>query len=67
MVVTLKYARGRGVSLLTHQLKINRGLASIDTPPFRLDPKFVEQYADLQPPFGFNGLGELVYLRTYAR
>ena len=35
--------------------------------PFRLDPKFVEKYAHIQPPFGFNGLGELVYLRTYAR
>lgn len=34
---------------------------------FRLDPTFVEQYSTITPPFGFNGLGELVYLRTYSR
>ncbi len=27
----------------------------------------VERYAQKQPPFGFNGLGEFVYNRTYAR
>ena len=35
--------------------------------PFRLSPKFVKKYAEEKPPFGFNGLGELVYQRTYAR
>lgn len=34
---------------------------------FRLKPEFVATYADRTPPFGFNGLGELVYLRTYSR
>lgn len=34
---------------------------------FRLSKTFVDSYADRQPPFGFNGLGELVYLRTYSR
>lgn len=35
---------------------------------FRLTPEFVEaQGRQSQPPFGFNGLGELVYQRTYAR
>ena len=34
---------------------------------FRLDPAFVASYAEKVPPFGFNGLGELVYLRTYSR
>lgn len=34
---------------------------------FRLKPDFVATYADKTPPFGFNGLGELVYLRTYSR
>lgn len=34
---------------------------------FKLKSDFVAQYADRQPPFGFNGLGELVYLRTYSR
>lgn len=36
-------------------------------PPFRLSPKFLENYKTRKPPFGFNGLGELVYLRTYSR
>ncbi len=30
-------------------------------------PQFVAQYAAEPPPFGFNGLGELVYRRTYSR
>lgn len=34
---------------------------------FRLSDEFVSGYADQKPPFGFNGLGELVYLRTYSR
>jgi hypothetical protein len=34
---------------------------------FRLSDNFIEQYKTKHPPFGFNGLGELVYLRTYSR
>lgn len=34
---------------------------------FELSPSFLEPYTTKQPPFGFNGLGELVYKRTYAR
>jgi ribonucleoside-triphosphate reductase (thioredoxin) len=34
---------------------------------FVLNPALVEEYRHKQPPFGFNGLGEVVYLRTYAR
>lgn len=34
---------------------------------FRLRDSFVSTYAAQHPPFGFNGLGELVYSRTYAR
>jgi ribonucleotide reductase alpha subunit len=34
---------------------------------FTLSDSFVESYATKTPPFGFNGLGELVYLRTYSR
>lgn len=34
---------------------------------FSLDQAFVATYASRRPPFGFNGLGELVYLRTYSR
>ena len=34
---------------------------------FRLTDAFLAQYKRKKPPFGFNGLGELVYLRTYSR
>ena len=38
---------------------------------FKLDDRFVQSYPAGDdapvPPFGFNGLGELVYLRTYSR
>ena len=29
--------------------------------------QFIDEYAAEEPPFGFNGLGELVYRRTYSR
>jgi len=34
---------------------------------FKLSGEFVEQYAQRKPNFGYNGLGELVYMRTYSR
>lgn len=34
---------------------------------FKLSEKFVDSYKSKKPPFGFNGLGELVYRRTYSR
>jgi intein/homing endonuclease len=34
---------------------------------FNLDKSFVKHYAYMKPPFGFNGFGELVYMRTYSR
>ncbi|KAK8815385.1 hypothetical protein WA158_003597 [Blastocystis sp. Blastoise] len=34
---------------------------------FKLDPEFLEPYKHRTPPFGFNGLGEIVYRRTYSR
>lgn len=34
---------------------------------FELKREFVEKFKDIKPPFGFNGLGELTYLRTYSR
>jgi len=34
---------------------------------FSLDPALIEEYRHKHAPFGFNGLGEVVYLRTYAR
>ena len=36
-------------------------------PTFWLDESFVNSYAEKTPPFGFNGLGELVFIRTYSR
>jgi adenosylcobalamin-dependent ribonucleoside-triphosphate reductase len=35
--------------------------------PFRLSDKFVAQFEDRKPPFGFGILGELTYFRTYSR
>eukprot|EP00002_Diphylleia_rotans_P019558 TRINITY_DN3778_c0_g5_i1.p1 TRINITY_DN3778_c0_g5~~TRINITY_DN3778_c0_g5_i1.p1 ORF type:complete len:651 (+),score=106.40 TRINITY_DN3778_c0_g5_i1:72-2024(+) len=35
--------------------------------PFRLSKDFVSSFRNQRVPFGFNGLGELVYLRTYSR
>ena len=34
---------------------------------FTLSDAFIEKYKRKRPPFGFNGLGELVYMRTYSR
>jgi len=34
---------------------------------FKLKQAFIEQYKTKKPPFGFNGLGELTYIRTYSR
>ena len=34
---------------------------------FELKKEFIDKYKTIKPPFGFNGLGELVYLRTYSR
>jgi adenosylcobalamin-dependent ribonucleoside-triphosphate reductase len=34
---------------------------------FTLNESFINEYSKKTPPFGFNGLGELVYLRTYSR
>lgn len=32
-----------------------------------LQQSFVESYRNVTPPWGFGGLGEIVYLRTYSR
>lgn len=34
---------------------------------FKLSSQLIEEYRKKPVPFGFNGLGEVVYLRTYAR
>ena len=35
--------------------------------PFKLADSFVKRYEGRPAPFGFEGLGEFVYLRTYSR
>jgi hypothetical protein len=34
---------------------------------FKLSEKFLEKFKNQPAPFGFNGLGEIVYKRTYSR
>lgn len=34
---------------------------------FKLSEEFLAKYQDKKPKFGFNGLGEFVYYRTYSR
>ena len=34
---------------------------------FNLSENFINKYKRKKPPFGFNGLGELTYMRTYSR
>lgn len=34
---------------------------------FKLDTDFLKQYEGKKPDFGFNGLGEFVFYRTYSR
>lgn len=34
---------------------------------FRLTEDFLKGFKERKPPFGFEGLGELVYMRTYSR
>jgi len=41
--------------------------ASSSTTKFALTRNFLDKYRGRQPPFGYNGLGELVYRRTYSR
>ncbi len=32
-----------------------------------LTPEFINSYRNQTPPWGFNGLGYVVYRRTYSR
>ncbi|NOT36585.1 MAG: fused protease/ribonucleoside-triphosphate reductase [Saprospiraceae bacterium] len=34
---------------------------------FKLDELFIDTYKNVDPKFGFNGLGMMTYLRTYSR
>ena len=38
-----------------------------DPTPFHLSEHFITKYKRKKAPFGFNGLGEIVYNRTYSR
>lgn len=35
--------------------------------PFELSKTFLNKYNNLEPKWGFNGLGKFVYMRTYSR
>lgn len=34
---------------------------------FKLSESFIDRYKNVKPPFGFGGMGEFVYKRTYSR
>ena len=34
---------------------------------FKLSDTFIEKYKNIKPNWGFGGLGEFVFLRTYSR
>lgn len=34
---------------------------------FELSKSFIDGYKNIPPKWGFNGLGEFVYMRTYSR
>jgi adenosylcobalamin-dependent ribonucleoside-triphosphate reductase len=34
---------------------------------FKLKEEFINKYRDIEPDFGFNGLGKIAYLRSYSR
>ena len=40
---------------------------TINKSKFKLSKRFINTYQSQKAPFGFNGLGELVYMRTYSR
>lgn len=42
-------------------------MSILRNPVFRLSKSFVNKYENVKPDFGFNGLGELVFQRTYSR
>lgn len=47
---------------------VHFGMAGFDLDAhFHLSPSFLSRYRELKPAFGFNGLGEFVFYRTYSR
>jgi hypothetical protein len=50
------------------KMKIQKWIfRSFSTKSFSVPSSFLKNYVDRPPPFGFDGLGELVYQRTYSR
>lgn len=41
--------------------------ANVNGDHFRLDESFINSYSGKKPKFGYNGLGEFVFYRTYSR
>jgi hypothetical protein len=63
--------RHRKLSSTEHHGSASRTLSShaknLEAIQNILPEAFVQKYSNIPPPFGFNGLGELVYIRTYSR
>ena len=57
----------KGILRLTLIPKIQTRSYCTSPNTFKLSKVFVEKFKDIPPPFGFNGLGELVYKRSYSR
>tara|TARA_A100001201_G_scaffold29312_1_gene31663 strand:- start:2818 stop:4836 length:2019 start_codon:yes stop_codon:yes gene_type:complete len=53
----------RGISVTSGDIMIMNS----DYKAFKLSDSFINNYKRKRAPFGFNGLGELVYMRTYSR
>jgi ribonucleoside-triphosphate reductase (thioredoxin) len=56
-----------GAPINSIQQEIIRELSDSNYIPFRLDPGVPKKYEHLDPGFGFDGVGELTYMRTYSR
>ena len=56
---------------LFSSLKLKNNFKRYFTNKFQIKKDFLSLYLNEKekkiPPFGFNGLGELVYMRTYSR
>ena len=58
-----------GTSNGKHRARIANYLSDIhtDEEPFKLDTSFTRLYKGQRPNFGYGGLGEFVFFRTYSR
>ena len=62
-----KVLRASNIELLDTEKSDPAADVSLPEKRFSLSTNFLKKYRDRTPPFGFNGLGELVYRRTYSR